>query len=930
MKSACMAVSIAGSPSGLFQYEPEPLQPKHNMWQRLGRSLWFGRDESTTRTEDSSQSGGDTKANLRRTLSKKVGVGLPRAPTFKRQNSERRDRLEPVEPCLIERRTMSLGRQRALSIQRTPTRTRSPPPFSIPRLSAPAVSHNNDLSVTGSSMVNGSPPPESIDLDENAPDRPPLKRVDSANFSEGSFPRDVDEDDLLELELDRKWILNLSMHFRDKSDREKFFVTYAETPTKWRRVTVSCDYRAAPPDSLERDLKELQYQRDKSARIYESIRESLQEIQFYDTVTNLKLETSDGRLHVHVTEDVNEIIPYPPLSSVGHLGGARHVRECQVEFDSHLSGFVYKVKVAGKEYIKKEIPGPDTVDEFLYEINALHALCGSTSVIQFEAVIVDDKCEVVKGLLIGFAEQGALVDLLYDFKGELQWKRREKWAKEIVCGLAEIHEAGYVQGDFTLSNVVIDGKDHAQIIDINRRGCPVGWEPPEISKKIESNQRISMYIGVKSDLFQLGMTLWALATQEDEPERQERPLNFDNYQAVPGYYRELVQICLSDRPQDRLSAKELLLRFPPTVQDRLERPPFESKNSFSGRTEKEYIEPSTAVDRADIEAFRAQQEADNVEGHKDGRSTGQMTYTNPPSSDLQFDSGSSYVGVTRGRRPATNRSHVDSPRGRRSSRDEDTDRSFDDSDFEPQIVAVSPGLERRFEELELDGNRYLVPTASFEPEDMQILEQQGSFQTHHEPEMEQLEHSSIETISPKSSDLVEHPQGMDAPLGQVDDTDLDPPDMPKFGDSSNSTPRNSTTINPAASPRIFDSLAEHLVGVGFAPTLVPTDPPDEPPDSNSEPLSHPDPGANPSNIDVQSPFERLEPEPNVGDAHVQPLSVNTDFERLSDKIRDLPAPTPNQESPPTVCEVDLLELPRIEQFTDLNHDDQRSHGNPAP
>lgn len=36
--------------------------------------------------------------------------------------------------------------------------------------------------------------------------------------------------------------------------------------------------------------------------------------------------------------------------------------------------------------------------------------------------------------------------------------------------------AGFVQGDFTLSNIVIDSNDDAKIIDINRRGCPVGWE----------------------------------------------------------------------------------------------------------------------------------------------------------------------------------------------------------------------------------------------------------------------------------------------------------------------------------------------------------------------------------------------------------------------------------------------------------------------
>ena len=37
------------------------------------------------------------------------------------------------------------------------------------------------------------------------------------------------EDEELMEELMKEWILNLSMHFRDKSPREKFFLTYAET-----------------------------------------------------------------------------------------------------------------------------------------------------------------------------------------------------------------------------------------------------------------------------------------------------------------------------------------------------------------------------------------------------------------------------------------------------------------------------------------------------------------------------------------------------------------------------------------------------------------------------------------------------------------------------------------------------------------------------
>jgi len=240
----------------------------------------------------------------------------------------------------------------------------------------------------------------------------------------------------------------------------------------------------------------------------------------------------------------------------------RRIKEGELEFDSHLSGFVYKVGVNNQVLIKKEIPGPDTIDEFLYEINALSRLRYAENVIRFYGVVVDDKEEYVKGLLISHAEQGALIDLLYDHNHSLPWLTREKWARQIVNGLAEIHEAGFVQGDFTLSNIVINDEGDAKIIDINRRGCPVGWEPPEATPLIESNQRISMYIGVKSDLFQLGMVLWALATQEDEPEAHGRPLRISTDIPVPQWYRQMVAICLNEDPRRRLQAVQLASMFP--------------------------------------------------------------------------------------------------------------------------------------------------------------------------------------------------------------------------------------------------------------------------------------------------------------------------------------------------------------------------------
>ncbi|KAJ5907692.1 hypothetical protein N7495_000374 [Penicillium taxi] len=539
-------------PSSPTRLEFDEKGQKQSMWHRLGFRRWLGHDRDTQDTQDenipnshNSLTDRNKQDKLTRRLSRRVGVGLPRPTTFKRQLSENRERLAPLQSD--HRRAVSVDRRPQLSLAQ---RLRSPPPVG-PRQSAPEVQWLGPPDIAANTAKDD----ESLSFLENE------DVIDSTPEEEVPVPEQKVSPDTLEMELQHRWILNLSMHFRDRSAREKFFVTYAQNPTQWRRVTISCDYRDAQPDSLEHDLKEMRYQRDKCARIYEAIRESLPEIQFYDTVTNLKVETRDGRLHVHVTEDVNETIPYPPISSIRHLN-ARCVSENSLHLDSHLSGFVYKVSIGGRPYIKKEIPGPDTVDEFLYEINALHALIGAPNVIRVEGIVVDERQEKVKGLLIDYADQGALVDILYEERGEISFARRERWAFHIVRGLCEIHEAGYVQGDFTLANIVINADDNAHIIDINRRGCPVGWEPPEIAAKIESNQRISMYIGVKTDLYQLGMTLWALAMGEDEPERQPRPLMFPVHSYVPEYYRRVVDICLSPNPRRRMSARDLLMLFP--------------------------------------------------------------------------------------------------------------------------------------------------------------------------------------------------------------------------------------------------------------------------------------------------------------------------------------------------------------------------------
>ncbi len=666
-----------------------------------------------------------------RHFSRKGFVGLPRSATFKRQEEEQRKNLTPVQPTVKERRDVSKVRQRALSAVPDPPRQarrgRSVPPDL--RHAFPSIDERIDSSTftqrqqESQEQVPPPPPPP--------PQPPPNLQEDDAPMSDAASYDDAIDEELAE-ELKKKWILNLSMHFRDKTPREKFFLTYAETPDRWKRVTVSCDYRDAPPDSLEADLQSLHYQKDKSARVYESIRMSLPDIQFYDTVTNLKLETKDERLHVHVTEDVNEIIPYPAIHLVKHLP-CHQYKESELHFDEHMSGFVYRVNVGEHTWIKKEIPGPDSVDEFLYEVNALSELVDAKNVIQLKGLVVNEDKSLIKGLLLSYAEQGALIDILYDSKEghipRVPWERRERWAKQIVQGLSNIHEAGFVQGDFTLSNIVINENDEAQIIDINRRGCPVGWESPEMVPLVESGQRLSMYIGVKSDLYQLGMVLWALAMEQDEPERQPRPLSLDDAEAdVPKYYRDLASVCLADKSKQRLSAKDLLALFdaPGMVEEYL---PVSSKQTHALVPTSELCDGSSIVQAEgdDIigQSFRQKQARYQQEDREltSGASQSQRS-SRFRSRDQEIDESKTFrgrrysparidrAGIPLDGSPSLSISRIFNYPAKKSQRQ----RSFASDNISPgqsesgeaQIIPISPTGDREWEEINMDGTPYLI------------------------------------------------------------------------------------------------------------------------------------------------------------------------------------------------------------------------------
>ncbi|KAL9127238.1 MAG: hypothetical protein Q9217_003836, partial [Psora testacea] len=101
--------------------EPQKVEQKQRLWDWLSK---LRRDEQSTPSNDGQKL--DTppqtpsRPGLGHRRSPKVGVGIPRSTTFRRQEEEQRKNLEPVLPTTRAKRDVSKVRQRAFSAQPKP------------------------------------------------------------------------------------------------------------------------------------------------------------------------------------------------------------------------------------------------------------------------------------------------------------------------------------------------------------------------------------------------------------------------------------------------------------------------------------------------------------------------------------------------------------------------------------------------------------------------------------------------------------------------------------------------------------------------------------------------------------------------------------------------------------------------------------------
>jgi serine/threonine protein kinase len=235
--------------------------------------------------------------------------------------------------------------------------------------------------------------------------------------------------------------------------------------------------------------------------------------------------------------------------------------------------------------------------EHLYNIQLLRCMDDVPGFAKLVSVVINTSGNYLKSYLIGFPGMNSLFLSNEVVQGRLiPWKRREKLARQLVEAVRQVHFKGFVMGGLMSSQarILIDSSNCLHFWEFKkkfrmgyRRGC---YYPPEFRHyqylSRSTTEAECPNVTPKTDIFHLGMALWYIAegfprgrvspvcmregcdTQPScfcSDESHIDPIVLPSLsESIPQYYRDIVNDCRAEDPNERPAAWRLLDRFPCT------------------------------------------------------------------------------------------------------------------------------------------------------------------------------------------------------------------------------------------------------------------------------------------------------------------------------------------------------------------------------
>ncbi|KAI1408428.1 hypothetical protein F5Y13DRAFT_172413 [Hypoxylon sp. FL1857] len=256
---------------------------------------------------------------------------------------------------------------------------------------------------------------------------------------------------------------------------------------------------------------------------------------------------------------------------------------------------------------------PEQIDSKLYELQVLHSLRGVPRINPFIGAVLSQSSGIIKGFLSELPAKRQLLATIrrVSESGKLiEWKRCEKWCRQLVQGVAEVHGRGFlvgILGDEIKDGVGIDEQDNVVLYRFRPTfyyGNP-GKEslPPEYHHSASAEGVLPAL--PQTDIYQLGLLLWRMmgyeysqsATDLGETGGRTMKINVAAYSDpfelpptgthMPQYLRDIISACHNEDPRQRPPAWKLLRMFPAQAEGALGSPELDQlEDSPTSRVQK--------------------------------------------------------------------------------------------------------------------------------------------------------------------------------------------------------------------------------------------------------------------------------------------------------------------------------------------------------
>ncbi|OTA87407.1 hypothetical protein M434DRAFT_138741 [Hypoxylon sp. CO27-5] len=238
---------------------------------------------------------------------------------------------------------------------------------------------------------------------------------------------------------------------------------------------------------------------------------------------------------------------------------------------------------------------PEQIDSKLYELQVLHSLRGMPRINPLIGAVLNQSSGIVKGFLSKLPAKRQLLATIKRVSESklIEWKRCEKWCKQLVQGVAEVHGKGFsvgILGDEIKDGVGIDEHDNVVLYRFRSTfyyGNPRKDSLPPEYRHSASTEGLLPALP-QTDIYQLGLLLWRMMGQEyshpgtdlGEAIGRTMKVNVAAYSDpdelpptgnhMPRYLRNVISACHNQDPRQRPPAWRLFEMFPSQAEDTLE------------------------------------------------------------------------------------------------------------------------------------------------------------------------------------------------------------------------------------------------------------------------------------------------------------------------------------------------------------------------